>query len=65
MKLVFHTDLEIFKIVPVGYVSSPETIAFIAFTGKLPHAFEATPLMLQLYKQMISALWPSVEGGIS
>ncbi len=61
MKLIFHTDSEIFKIVPVRYDSSPETIAFTAFTGKLSHAFEASLLMLQLYEQRIPALWPSVQ----
>ncbi len=65
MKLIFHTDSEIFKIVPVGYVSSPETIAFTAFTGKLSHVFKASALMLQFYQQRIPALWPSAEGGIS
>ncbi len=65
MKFIFHTDSEIFNIVPVGYVSSPEITVFTAITGKLSHAFEASPLMLQFYKQGKPALWPSVEGGIS
>ncbi len=65
MKFIFHTDSEIFNIVPVGYVSSAETIAFTAFTGKLPHAFEASSLMLRFYKQRKPALWPSADGGIS
>ncbi len=65
MKLIVHTDSEIFKIVPVGYASLPETIAFPAFTGKLSNAFEASPFMPQFYKQRISAQWSSVVGGIS
>ncbi len=59
----FFSNL-IFEIVPVRHVSSPETIAFFAFTGKLSHTFEASPFMLQFYKQGKPALWPSVEGGI-
>ncbi len=62
MKLIFHTDSEIIKIVPVGYVLSPETIAFTAFTGKLSHVFEASALILQFYQQRIPALWLSAEG---
>ncbi len=58
-------DSEIFKIAPVGYVSSPKTIAFTAFTGKLSHAFEASHVLLQFYKKGIPTLWPSVEGGLS
>ncbi len=65
MKLIFHTDSEIFKILPVGYVSSPETIAFTDFTRKLSHAFEASLFMLQFYKQGIPALWHSGEEGTS
>ncbi len=65
MKLVFHADSEIVKIDPVGYVSSPETIAFTAFTGKLSHAFEASRLILQFFKQGIPEPWPSIEGGVS
>ncbi len=65
MKLIFYADSEIYKIVPVGAISSPETTAFIAFTGKLSHAFEASPVLLPFYEQGIPALWPSVEGGIS
>ncbi len=48
MKLILHTDSEIFNIVPVRYVSSPETIVFTAITGKLSHAFEAAPLIASI-----------------
>ncbi len=49
----------------MGYVLSPKTIAFTAFTGKLSYAFEASPLLLQFYKQRIPELWSNVEGGMS
>ncbi len=62
MKFSFHTESEIFEIVPVGYVSSPETIEFTVFTGKLSHALEGSPLMLRFYKQRIQSFWPCVEG---
>ncbi len=47
IKLIFHKDSKIFKIVPVAYVSSLETIEFTAFTGMLSHAFEDSTQMLQ------------------
>ncbi len=65
MKFIFHPDSEIFNIVPVGYISSSETNAFTAFTGKLSHAFESSDLILRFYKQRIPALWSNIEGGIS